>query len=960
MLFSFNVGLAQTPFYKNYSIESGLPSATVYDIIQDSDGYMWMATDNGVAKYNGSSFKKYYSEDGMGDNHIFKVFEDRKKRIWFLPQNGMLSYLFKDSFFSAKNNAFLKKKYISNHPYFIYYESSNGDLYFGQYRTQILQLGAEGHTEFYNIDNNISSIWQDGDSIITIRGYKITTIKGHVIDSLPIRSIENFSRVCVYSDTALIANGKEIFLYNKGKLLEEKIRISNKYQEIISLHIIDNEIWIGTRKGVLRTKSINSLRDDKYDEYLGNYSITSSCKDFEGNYWFSTLEHGVFFIPSFSLITYDNLISNKGVKCIERGLNNILWVGDSKGNYYIMTDDQVMINTVSSVKPSQVTSIHYEANKVRITSKSAILELKGTKKHFLSIFANDLFYDKKSGYWLASSQCYRINELDYNNALKSTYKPVYTNPADLGVMMIDEVTNTVEKGSSNNIWVGTKNGLWIINANNYEKQKVRFDKINVIEKRFDNMVVGTESEGVVFYKGVTPYDTINARDGLSASNVLAINSVSADTVWVGTVNGVDLLYREGEGWKTTNITGLLGIGAKRVNDIAELDSLIYLATEEGLISFDKTKLSNTVYSIPIVIENVSVNNKPVSLFADISLSYTSNNIAIKYTGLSYKSKATIKYLYTLDGLDNEWHKTDVDNINYASLPAGSYTFKVKAINALGIASDGYAQLKFNVTAPIWKRTWFYLLLVVGFALVIVVIALFRIRYMKKAYELKSKTENLKLTYERDIKAIEQKALRMQMNPHFLFNALNTIKGYYANNKHAEGSTYISKFSKLLRLILESDDHIISLETEINILDLYFDLSKVRYNNAFNYSIETEVGIIPSEVSIIPMLLQPFVENAIIHGVAPKSGKGMIKVMFNKSGVNLVCVVEDNGVGRSYNKTSSNTEYQSKAIEVTRSRLDVLSKSSAGQYSMIIEDLKDENGSPEGTRVTIVIPFKLFW
>ncbi len=155
MLFSFNVGLAQTPFYKNYSIESGLPSATVYDIIQDSDGYMWMATDNGVAKYNGSSFKKYYSEDGMGDNHIFKVFEDRKKRIWFLPQNGMLSYLFKDSFFSAKNNAFLKKKYISNHPYFIYYESSNGDLYFGQYRTQILQLGAEGHTEFYNIDNNI-------------------------------------------------------------------------------------------------------------------------------------------------------------------------------------------------------------------------------------------------------------------------------------------------------------------------------------------------------------------------------------------------------------------------------------------------------------------------------------------------------------------------------------------------------------------------------------------------------------------------------------------------------------------------------------------------------------------------------------------------------------------------------------------------------------------------------------
>lgn len=954
---------AQTPFYKNYSIESGLPSATVYDIIQDSEGYIWAATDNGVAKYNGSSFKRYLSEDGLGDNHIFKVFEDSKKRIWFLPQNGMLSYLYKDSFFSAKNNTFLKEKYISNQPYFIYYESSNGNLYFGQYRTQILQLDTEDRTKFYNIDNNISSIWQDRDSIITIRGYKITTINGNVIDSLPISSIENFSRVCVYNDTAIIANGREVFLYSKGRLLEERIRINSKYQEVISLHVIDNEIWVGTRKGVLRTKSINNLRTGEYDEYLSEYSITSTCKDFEGNYWFSTLEHGVFFIPSLSLITYDNLIYNKRVKCVEQGLNDMLWVGDSKGNYYILTGDQVVKKAVSPAKPLEVTSICHQTSGARITTKSAVLELKGNKKYFLSIFANDLLYDEKSGYWLASSHCYRINKSDYNNALKSTYQPVYTNPADLGGMVIDEVTNTIEKGNNNNIWVGTKNGLWVVDASNYSKQKIRFDNINVINKGSNYMAVGTESEGVVVYKGITPNDTINARDGLSASNVLAIISVSVDTMWVGTTKGVDMLYREGKAWNVVNVTGMIGIGAKRVNDIAELGSLIYLATEEGLVSFDKTKIYKSIYPIPIVIEKVSVNNRQVSLYSNISLSYTSNNIAIRYTGLSYKSKASIKYLYTLEGLDNEWHKTDVDNINYASLPAGSYTFKVKAINALGIAGDSYAQLKFNVTAPVWKRTWFYLLLVVGFALVIVVIALFRIRYMKKAYELeqtKSKTENLKLTHERDIKAIEQKALRMQMNPHFLFNALNTIKGYYANDKHAEGSTYISKFSKLLRLILESDDHLISLETEISILDLYLDLSRVRYNNAFNYSIATEEGLVSSEVSIIPMLLQPFVENAIIHGVAPKPGKGVIKVMFKKSGVNLVCMVEDNGVGRGYHKTSNNTQYQSKAIDVIRSRLDVLSKSSGGQYSMIIEDLKDENGSPEGTRVTIVIPFTLFW
>ncbi|HMK06186.1 MAG TPA: histidine kinase, partial [Flavobacterium sp.] len=200
---------------------------------------------------------------------------------------------------------------------------------------------------------------------------------------------------------------------------------------------------------------------------------------------------------------------------------------------------------------------------------------------------------------------------------------------------------------------------------------------------------------------------------------------------------------------------------------------------------------------------------------------------------------------------------------------------------------------------------------------------------------------------------------LQMNPHFIFNALNTIKGYYSEGDTIKASSYISKFSKLLRMLLENTEQAIPLASEIEMLELYIDLAKTRYKNKFEYEIIVDDELNRNETAIPTLLLQPIVENAIIHGLAPKEQIGLLTVSFLKKDNQLECIIEDNGVGREASKTSQiNKEHQSKAIEITMERIALFGEK-ADQSSFEIIDLKN-NSVAAGTKVIITIPLISIW
>lgn len=204
--------------------------------------------------------------------------------------------------------------------------------------------------------------------------------------------------------------------------------------------------------------------------------------------------------------------------------------------------------------------------------------------------------------------------------------------------------------------------------------------------------------------------------------------------------------------------------------------------------------------------------------------------------------------------------------------------------------------------------------------------------------------------EQELSRLERKALQLQMKPHFIFNALGSISGFIASNDTGNALKYLAKFSRLMRYTLESSElQLVSLEKEIENLENYLKLEQMRFNNKFDYTISLDDNV-GHDIQIPPMIIQPFLENAILHGITPKEGKGDIRVNFIRERNKLLCVVEDNGIGRSSRPEEKNRT--SMGIEITRKRLDILNADKVNSPSICLEDLLDSSEHALGTRVTI--------
>ena len=262
-------------------------------------------------------------------------------------------------------------------------------------------------------------------------------------------------------------------------------------------------------------------------------------------------------------------------------------------------------------------------------------------------------------------------------------------------------------------------------------------------------------------------------------------------------------------------------------------------------------------------------------------------------------------------------------------------------------------MNFKISPPCWKTYRFIILCTVFLFFLVFFLWKYRIKIIQSRFEVERQSLRIKeekITLEKQMVELKQKALRLQMNPHFIFNALNTIKGYYSGGEIIAANTYISKFSRLLRFILESDQNLISLKKEIETLNLYIKLVQLRYQDTFKYDINVEDNIVIDDIGIPPLLIQPIIENAILHGIIPKEEKGKLKVRFYKEKMKLVCVVFDNGIG--FPEVKKTKEYKSKALKITQDRINFENNSEDISNLQIIH-----HKNPSGTEIILKIPLK---
>ena len=246
--------------------------------------------------------------------------------------------------------------------------------------------------------------------------------------------------------------------------------------------------------------------------------------------------------------------------------------------------------------------------------------------------------------------------------------------------------------------------------------------------------------------------------------------------------------------------------------------------------------------------------------------------------------------------------------------------------------------------------WLWGLLI--FVLTIVLFFVYR-------YKIANLRQNraLKLDFDKRLLDIEMGALRAQMNPHFIFNCLNSINRYIVKNDPITASLYLTKFSKLMRLILDnSRNKMVSLENELTALKLYIEMEDMRFDNKFTYAFNISKDM-SLNLEIPPMLIQPFVENAIWHGLLHKHDKGILNIDIKRTGNDLVCTIEDNGIGRQKAealKTKPATQ-KSYGIKITSDRLELINQTSKIKSTVTIIDLYDFMNQPRGTRVILNIP-----
>jgi len=333
-----------------------------------------------------------------------------------------------------------------------------------------------------------------------------------------------------------------------------------------------------------------------------------------------------------------------------------------------------------------------------------------------------------------------------------------------------------------------------------------------------------------------------------------------------------------------------------------------------------------------------------------ALPYDFSNLRFELISFSYKSRKDFRYKYRLLGFDSTWttipHETPF--VNYSSLPSGKYTFEVKAVNESG-ESGNTIRYSFSVEAPIWQRGWFYAIVSIISLLIMAFIFQSRIRYLRKRNEIEKRLIHSQLS-----------ALKAQMNPHFMYNALNSIQALILKQDIKNSNLYLSKFSNLMRKVLDaSGKDTISLQEESEILLLYLDLEKLRFGDEFNYRIHVDSEIDPYQVSIPSMILQLFVENALKHGLLHKKGEKIIDIDFTRMEKNLLCTIRDNGIGRVRSKEIKdriNSGHRSFATDATEKRVELLNSYAHGEYQVEVLDLYNDDSSI-GTEVRIKIPFQ---
>ncbi|MBC7872737.1 MAG: histidine kinase [Ferruginibacter sp.] len=970
-------GFSQSPNYQleTFGTRNGLLSSKIHALAQTSDRRLWVGVESGVSVFDGYSFTNYqYTSANETIGRVLCITEDSMKGVWIGGDKGLF-YFNGDSIqkIELQNKTLLAVEALLTDIQGNIWVGDINALYklrvqlvhqvhtdqlttiplypFASFNKRVYGLTADNEHNIYvgsydgvfkipfNADR-YEKFWANPDPYLFVRSVAAVSpdsIFWNCLDGHPAQMIlgkvsstytEDFIGRTVFryreSVFALTTSGVGIV---KNGIVEPLVSLKGVTNNAVAA-LVDAEenIWVGSWEGLQKFRKIPFrqyvLQHDSHTETFSFLERKNGDLLFGSN-------RGIIFTKDKETLLPDKkiptLFPHAEVMCMYEDNTGGLWAGSGyqgisrfKNNKLTNWVDTGFLtdNNCEALFPSTDGKLFAcTENGVTVIDPMATFPMTAhypfQKKYSRPPELLGCFKTSNSGYWFYGSQgLYTLSngQLVDDSIWNMPVKNLYISK------IIDD-----KKG---NVWIATQ-GKGMLQCH-YENGKL------VLQKQYDQ------------------------RNGLPSDIALSVLADKNDNIWWGDYMSLSVLINPGRNEQLITFNekdGLLSSYYQSLKLEQQQDGTIWGLTSMGVISFHPDHIGLNSLPPVLLINSVAVSrdSKNFSTVLSPQFSYKQNSLQFRFTAICLTDPFKVRYAYRVKELDSNWTYTANRVIDLNFLQPGSYTFELKASNNNNVWVASPLQYKFIIRPPFWQTWWFRIMALLTVATFIYFIFRRRVRDVRS-----------KAAVKQQLAELEAKAIRAQMNPHFIFNSLNAIQECIVTEKVDAAYDYLSRFSRLLRLVLDnSDKNFIPLSAELETIRLYLSLESLRFSQSFAYTIEADEKLEKEDIYIPSLLLQPFVENAIWHGLINKEGEKKLWLQFSEKEGKLECVIEDNGVGRAKAAEIKKGKLgagklESKGTKLALQRIAILNQQNPGSATIETKDLFDGMGNAAGTRVVITL------
>jgi ligand-binding sensor domain-containing protein/uncharacterized membrane-anchored protein YhcB (DUF1043 family) len=1003
LFFSTICGISQTLPSKNITINDGLPSNTIRCIYKDSRGLLWIGTDAGLCCYDGLTYKVYNEANGLKHDKIWAIVEDEQHNLWLsLYGKGLAKYNGKSfTFFDEKNglvnNSIRRLHYSKKHKCLILATEQGLGLFDGkefksfkrnykEFKFQITGIdewndkflitsSRHGVYELKISTNNIQTSTLDSSfysavsysSFIKDNTYFAGDAGHHLIKKnlnnkkeqfIPCPIIWDYAKDTdnnLYFSTYNVTSPEGgLYKYSNNKLTDISLQANIKSKDLWCL-FYDKEtqlLWVGTEdKGLYKidlSKQIQFLNPDFFG--LIELQIQELYNDENNNTWIGAKDYIIKLKPdlTFEILDKSALWNNVALYLKKQHLNPNL---DTVFSQYKIKDGFSSFNITTDKEHNIWISNTWGL--FCFDSKLNVIFFKGSDGGHVA------FNDKDQLYYghMYSGLHFLPNKFDTKNLTNYSVKNKSI-PRDISKIINDGKKiwyASIIKG----LYMSRDTNFYWLNSNGCFKENTIKDLI--IDSK-QNLVIGTNSGRVYIAK--PKGDSIEILNIYSPNKELYGSSVSFiethnNTYFIGTNKGINII-KYNQFVKLINQSE--GINDLQFNDcVKDKNGNLLIATNNGLIQLNANEISANADSKHrlININDVKVNGQNYLPFDtlvrwnsfnanQIKLNYNQNELDILFSNNNSFNADKNLFRYKIVGLSDNWSEYEANRrIQLRAIPSGNYKLVIEGKNSGTGEVFITKKLSISITPPFWKTVWFIV------TSIIIVIALLYVFYRIRIKNIKQQ-EKEKAELTNKLLETRLEALRAQMNPHFTFNAINSIQNFIIDNNTTQALEYLGEFSKLIRQTLENaSEKLMPLKNEIDFLSSYISVQKMRFENV-KTSITIASDIDKYSTLIPPLIIQPFIENAFEHAFSDsENSSNKIDISFALENNILICTIIDNGMG--IKNSNPNRLHKSKGKQLTQERLSLFNKeynTTIFKYETV--DLSAADSTKSGTMVKIAL------